>query len=117
MHAAVADIALQISVFAGVKQADKMHTVFRHRLEAAKGEDACLPGRLNEAGGVFDAIVICYRNNFDALLLTGRQKGRIVFGFVLKGGLLLVPSEIRERVNLQGAAIEPRPAWETQRGF
>ena len=56
---------------------------------------------------MLDAVVIRDRDYLDADFKAGLDDRRVVFVFRSEGGRLLVRLKIGERIDLQGAAVEP----------
>ena len=57
---------------------------------------------------MLDPVVICDRDDLNTDFKAGLDDRRIVFVFRSEGGRLLVCLKIGERIDLQGAAVEPR---------
>ena len=116
-NAAVPDKALQDAVLVRIEQAQEMNAVFRDGLETGERMEVRITRSAHEASRMLDAVVIRDRDDLDAGVEAGFDDRRVVFVFRSEGGRPPVPLKIGERIDLQGAAVEPRTVRKIQCGL
>lgn len=94
-----------------------MNAVLGDGFETAESKHSGGARSAHKACGVFDAVVIRDRDNLDSGFATGFDNRPVVFVFRREGGFPVVPFEIGEWVDLQGAVVKPCTVWKLQSGL
>ena len=107
MDTALTNEPFQHVVLVWIEQAQKMHAVLGHGFEAAECKQVRGSGSLHQPPGFVSPVVVRDPDNLDSYLVASINDGRVVFILVLERRRLVVPPQVGEWVDLQGAAVEP----------
>ena len=104
-------------VLVRVEQAEEVDAVLRYGLESAERPQARVAGGAHQCHGGLNAVVVGDRDDLDTVLEAGLYDSVVVLGLRFERRLLVMPLQVRERVDLQGATIEARAVGKLQRSM
>lgn len=117
VNPAFPDESLKDVVLIRVEETQEMNAVFRDRFKTAERIESDPARRAHKAGGVLDAVGVRDCDDLNVGFKAGFDDRPVVVIFRRESGRLVVPGEIGERIDLQGAAIEPRTVRKIHRGL